>query len=107
MPKQQKKDQSDIGVLDRHKNKLEPPKKYQVIMYNDDFTPMDFVEALLQQVFYRSPAEAARITLTIHKGEKGIAGVYSREVAETKSRQANEVAKSHGHPLLTEYEPVC
>jgi len=106
MPKQQKKDLSDIGVLDRHKNKLEPPKKYQVIMYNDDYTPMQFVEVLLQQVFYRSAAEASRITLTIHKGEKGIAGIYSREIAETKSRQANEAAKSHGYPLLTEYEPV-
>ena len=80
------------------------PPMYNVILLNDDYTPMDFVEKLLQQVFYRSPAESSRITLTIHLGEKGIAGVYSKEIAETKSRQANEVAKAHGHPLLTEYE---
>ena len=106
MPKQQKKDQSDIGVLDKQKNKLEPPKKFQVIMYNDDYTPMDFVEALLMEIFHRSPAEASRITMTVHKGDKGIAGIYSKEIAETKSRQANDIAKNHGHPFLTEIEPA-
>ena len=75
-------------------------------MYNDDYTPMQFVEALLLQLFHKSPAEAARITLTVHKGEKGIAGVYSREIAETKSNQANQAAKTHGHPFLTEIEPA-
>tara|TARA_R110000824_G_scaffold76640_2_gene194086 strand:- start:3115 stop:3438 length:324 start_codon:yes stop_codon:yes gene_type:complete len=106
MAKKQKQRQSDIGVLDKQKNKLEPPKKFQVIMHNDDYTPMEFVNALLQQIFHRSPAEASRITMTVHKGEKGVAGIYSREIAETKSRQANEVAQANGHPFLTEIEPT-
>ena len=106
MTKKQKQGQSDIGVLDKQKNKLEPPKKFQVIMHNDDYTPMEFVSALLQQIFHRSPAEASRITMVVHKGEKGVAGIYSREIAETKSRQANEVSKANGHPFLTEIEPV-
>ena len=106
MPKKGLDKKGDLGLKDKQKHKVEPPKNYKVVLHNDDYTPMQFVEALLQQVFFRSPAEASRITLTIHKGEKGIAGIYSKEIAETKSRQANEVAKSHGHPLLTEYEPV-
>ena len=106
MSKKQRQKQSDIGVLDKQKNKLEPPKKFKVVMYNDDYTPMDFVEALLLQLFHKSPAEASRITITVHKGEKGVAGVYSKEIAETKSRQANQTAKAHGHPFLTEIEPA-
>ncbi len=106
MSKKQRQKQSDIGVLDKQKNKLEPPKKFKVVMYNDDYTPMDFVEALLLQLFHKSPAEASRITMTVHKGEKGVAGVYSKEIAETKSRQANQTAKAHGHPFLTEIEPA-
>ena len=106
MTKKQKQKQSDIGVLDKQKNKLQPPKKYKVIMHNDDYTPMEFVNALLQQIFHRSPAEASRITMVVHKGEKGVAGIYSKEIAETKSRQANEAAHTNGHPFLTEIEPT-
>lgn len=105
MPKKKMNEQSDIGVLDKQKNKIEPPKKFKVILYNDDYTSMDFVVKLLEQLFHRSKAEATRIMLNIHNKGKGIAGVYPKGIAETKCLQVKAAAISQGVPLLAELEP--
>ena len=95
----------DVAVLDRTDDKTKKPRKFKVILLNDDFTPMAFVIALLVSVFRKSGAEATRLMLTVHQEGKGIAGVYSREIAETKAVQARQLAQSEGHPLLAQIEP--
>tara|TARA_R100000152_G_C6690136_1_gene121951 strand:+ start:342 stop:662 length:321 start_codon:yes stop_codon:yes gene_type:complete len=105
MPKKGLDKQNDIGVLDKQKNKVEPPKKYKVVLYNDDYTPMDFVSQLLMQIFHKDAITAKAITHIVHNGGKGIAGVYSREIAETKTQESLAVAQNYGHPLLVEFEP--
>ncbi len=105
MSKKQFDKKSDIGIKDRQSNKMQPQKKYKVILINDDYTPMQFVTALLEQLFRRSSAEATRIILNVHNQGKGIAGVYSREIAETKCTQVKAAGIQHGYPLLAEMEP--
>lgn len=105
MPKKKMDKQSNIGILDKQKNKVEPPRKYKVILYNDDYTSMDLVVAILQQVFNRTKADATSIMLNVHNKGKGIAGVYSREIADTKVSQVKSIAANYQVPLLAEAEP--
>jgi ATP-dependent Clp protease adaptor protein ClpS len=86
-------------VATRVREKVERPPRFKVILYNDDYTPKDFVVALLEQVFRKSPAEATQLMLQIHHGGLGIAGVYVLEVAETKVATVHELAEEHGYPL--------
>ena len=105
MPKKKMDKQSDLGLLDRHKDKVEPPKKFKVVLYNDDYTSMDFVVAILEKIFHRSKADATAIMLNVHNSGRGIAGVYSREIAETKVGQVKATATAYKVPLLAEAEP--
>jgi ATP-dependent Clp protease adaptor protein ClpS len=89
----------------RDEEKLQKPKKYKVVLYNDDFTPMEFVAALLKQVFNMSEPAAWNVTKSVHEKGRGIAGVYSKEIAETKSVQVNDAARAYGHPLQSATEP--
>ena len=98
--KREEKHGSGLGVMDR--KKVERPKKYQVVMYNDDYTPMNFVVAVLIAVFKKSEDVAKRIMLQVHESGKGIAGVYTKEIADTKVVQAMNLAKQHEHPFLIE-----
>ena len=95
-----------VDLKDRtgSKNKVEPPKKYKCVMYNDDYTPMGFVVAILQIVFHKSPAESTRLMLDVHKKDRGIAGVYSKEIADTKCMQCKRMALEAGHPFLVQSE---
>ncbi len=70
-----------------------------MLLYNDDYTPMEFVVMLLEQVFKKGPSAATQLMLQIHKGGKGIAGVYVLEVAETKVARVHRLAEERGHPL--------
>ncbi len=94
----------DTIIRNEDKEKIKRPKKYKVVLHNDDFTPMNFVALLLKQVFNMSDDKAWTITLNIHKQGRGIAGVYSKEVAETKCYKVNETAKAYGHPLKSTFE---
>ena len=86
-------------------DRLQRPRKYKVIMLNDDYTPMNFVVHVLEQIFFRTPAESTRIMLRIHRQGLGVAGVYSREIAETKRNQTIQIARERGYPLMLETEP--
>ncbi|HKJ23256.1 MAG TPA: ATP-dependent Clp protease adaptor ClpS, partial [Myxococcota bacterium] len=89
----------DRGVLTETRPKLKRPPKFKVIVYNDDFTPMEFVVRVLEQIFQKSPAEATQLMLQIHRGGFGIAGVYVLEVAETKVVAVHQAAERNGYPL--------
>ena len=94
------------AVLDkaREKQKMKEPSKYKVVLLNDDFTPMDWVVRLLVQYFAKTTDQAGAIMLSVHKTGKGIAGVYTKDIAETKAAIANQVAQQDEHPFHAEVE---
>jgi len=92
------------AVLERQR--VQPPRMYQVVLLNDDFTPMEFVVAVLQEFFGKDHETATQIMLAIHHGGRGVCGVYSRDVAATKVEQVMEAAQQAGHPLQAVFEPV-
>lgn len=99
-------DGGDSVVLERTPLKVKPPQMYQVVMLNDDFTPMEFVVVILQEFFGKDREAATRIMLKIHLDGKGICGIYTRDVAATKVDQVMDAARQAGHPLQCVAEPV-
>lgn len=100
---------SDDGgsvVLERRTQKVKPPQMYQVLMLNDDYTPMEFVVVVIQGFFGRDLEAATQIMLKIHIEGKAVCGVYSRDVAATKVDQVLDAAAKAGHPLKCVSEPV-
>ena len=93
-------------VLERVPQKVKPPQMYQVVMLNDDYTPMEFVVVVIQEFFGKDRETATQIMLKIHLDGKGICGVYSRDVAATKVDQVMDAAAKAGHPLQCVSEPV-
>ena len=106
-PKTRSKDDGGGNlVLERKTQKTKPPQMYQVVMLNDDYTPMEFVVVVIQEFFNKDRETATQIMLKIHLDGKAICGVYSRDVAATKVEQVQEAAKQAGHPLQCVSEPV-
>jgi ATP-dependent Clp protease adaptor protein ClpS len=95
----------DGAVVQEAKPKLQKPPFYKVILLNDDYTPMEFVVAILQRIFHKSREEATRIMLHVHQRGIGVCGVFTWEVAETKVRQVLDFAKENRHPLKCTLEP--
>ncbi len=93
-------------VIEQVEDTVAPPPMYQVVMLNDDYTPMDFVVMVLQRIFKKNPEEATRIMLTIHHKGRGICGVYTRDIAATKVDMVMLAANQHQHPLQCIIEPV-
>ena len=93
-------------VLVRQEQKLKPPPMYQVFLMNDDYTPMEFVVAIIQEYFNKDRETATQIMLKIHLDGKGVCGVFSKDVAATKVDQVTEAARKHGHPLQCVSEPI-
>jgi len=87
------------GVVTETRRKVARPPRFKVILFNDDYTPMEFVVGVLEQVFRKSPAEATELMLQIHRSGLGIAGVYVLEVAETKVVAVHQMAEERGFPL--------
>jgi ATP-dependent Clp protease adaptor protein ClpS len=87
------------GVSTQTRPKVQRPPRFKVLLYNDDYTPMEFVVALLEQVFGKSPAAATELMLVIHRKGMGVAGVFVLEVAETKVATVHRLAEERGFPL--------
>ncbi len=86
--------------------KTKPPTMFQVVMHNDDFTPMDFVVDVLMRLFSHPHETAYQIMLRIHTEGKGVCGIFPRDMAATKVEQVGAYAKEHQHPLLCTMEPL-
>ena len=102
-------DQVDIDhdedvLLAPEEPKLEIPSMYNVVMFNDDFTPMEFVVEVLETFFNKDREAATRVMLTVHTMGKAVCGSYTRDIAETKAAQVNQYARESQHPLLCEIE---
>ena len=87
------------GVATQTRPRVQRPPRFKVLLYNDDYTPMEFVVALLEQVFGKSPAAATELMLVIHRTGMAVAGVFVLEVAETKVAMVNKLAEQRGYPL--------
>ena len=100
------KNQDTSSVATLEKPKVKKPSLYRVILLNDDYTPMEFVVYVLQIFFGFDGDKAQQIMLAVHTHGKGVCGIFTKEVAETKRAQVNNFAKENGHPLLSDIEEV-
>ena len=102
------REESDGGVtIQESKPKLKEPPEYAVLVHNDDYTTMEFVVEVLRRYFHKVEEEAVQIMLQIHQKGKGVAGIYSHEIAETKVMQVHDYSRSKGFPLRCSIEPVA
>jgi ATP-dependent Clp protease adaptor protein ClpS len=98
-------DQDDLEVEEAEPLiELSEPRKYKVFLLNDDYTPMDFVVTVLQEFFYLNAEVATQIMLQVHRQGRGLCGVFTRDVAETKVVLVNDYARINQHPLLCSME---
>jgi len=91
-------------AVQESKPELKRPPMYKVLLINDDFTPMEFVVHILENFFSMDRVKATQVMLTVHTQGKGLCGIYTRDVAETKVNQVNAYSRRHQHPLLCTME---
>jgi len=104
MPNQS--ESSGSVVVEKQTAKTKPPPMYQVILLNDDYTPMEFVVLVLQKYFGKDEQEAMQIMLTVHNEGRGICGVFPKDLAATRITQVTQFARTRQHPLQCVMEPV-
>tara|TARA_R110000822_G_scaffold159476_9_gene299244 strand:+ start:30042 stop:30410 length:369 start_codon:yes stop_codon:yes gene_type:complete len=93
-------------VVEEVRPRLKRPPMFKVLIFNDDYTPMEFVVELLEIFFSMNREIATRIMLKVHTEGKAVCGVYTRDIADTKAAQVNQYARDNEHPLLCEIEPA-
>ena len=97
------KEQSQLR--ERQRINLKEPRRYKVIIYNDDFTTMEFVVIILIRVFFKSEEEAKALMLKVHHSGKAVVGIYTYDIALSKTQKATTMAREHGFPLRLSVEP--
>ena len=95
----------DVLTESKVEQRLERPRLWRVLLHNDDFTTQEFVVWVLETVFHRASADAFSIMMHVHQSGVGIAGIYTREVAETKIQATRRLAEQNEYPLLVTMEP--
>lgn len=105
-PRLPRVDADGVALAERKLQRIAPPCPYQVVMLNDDFTPMEFVVQLLQTLFGKDLDTATRIMLQIHLKGRGVCGLYPHDIAQTKVAQVLQTAQVAGHPLQCVAEPA-
>ena len=104
MPRKNENERDHGLMVETGRPEVAPPPLYQVLLLNDDYTPMDFVVTVLQQFFVMDLEKATQVMLHVHTRGRGVCGVYTREVAESKVAQVNEFSRMNQHPLLCTME---
>lgn len=99
----ERQDSHDVAV-EEARPKVKPPSLFRVVLINDDFTPMEFVVDILETIFNMDRTKATQVMLEVHTKGKGVCGVFSYEIAETKVAQVMTFAKQQQHPLLCTME---
>ena len=99
MPQEQK------ATRERQRTELREPRRYKVIIYNDDFTTMEFVVKILVDVFFKSQTEAEQLMLQVHHSDKAVVGIYTYDIAISKTRKAINMAREKNYPLRLTVEP--
>jgi len=94
-----KESSGDTELLNRDEEELKEPKEYMVVLLNDNYTTREFVVEILKLVFHKNPQEAKRIMLNVHHKGRGIVGVYTWDIAQTKVNQVHAIAKQYEYPL--------
>jgi ATP-dependent Clp protease adaptor protein ClpS len=102
----QNQGEMDSQVATEEKVETKPPPLYQVVLINDDYTPMDFVVWILRSIFHKPEQEATLLMLDVHRKGRGICGVFPYDVAQTKVVQVRTIAKKYEHPLECVMEKV-
>ena len=97
-------DSHDLQVIEQTRPKIAQPSLYKVILLNDDYTPMEFVIDIVARFFNHDEEQATQIMLAVHTQGKGVCGIYTKDVAETRAMQVNQHSRQHKHPLLCEVE---
>jgi len=95
----------DLAIAEKIDERYERPRLWKVIILNDDFTPMEFVEDIAIRTFRKTQDEAERLTVAVHTLGAAVAGVYTHEIAETKLALVHQYAQAESHPLMLQMEP--
>lgn len=95
---------NETSIKEKSKIKIKEPKKYKVVMYNDDFTSMEFVVFVLVNIFHKENNEAVNIMMTVHKSGKAVVGIYSYDIAKSKVQKTIALARKEGFPFKLEVE---
>jgi len=104
MAEQHRQDHDGSLLVEESKPRVKRPPMYKVVLLNDDYTPMEFVVLVLETFFNMDRERATRVMLAVHTKGKGVCGIYSRDIAETKVAQVNDYARENQHPLLCSME---
>ncbi len=104
MKKQKLPDNDEGLVVQEARPAVKPPSLYKVVIMNDDYTPMEFVVHILEQYFSMNREKATQIMMHVHMQGKGLCGIFTKEIAETKVSQVNDYSREHMHPLLCSME---
>jgi ATP-dependent Clp protease adaptor protein ClpS len=105
MTKEKEDYYGNVDLAEKEEEELKHPQMYKILLHNDDYTPMDFVVSLVENIFRKSKEQSTQIMLKIHNDGIGLVGVYSSDIARTKQMQVQEMAKINEHPLMCTIEP--
>lgn len=97
--------QEQSNIRERQRIDIQEPRRYKVIIHNDDFTTMEFVVMILEQVFFLDAAMAEALMLQVHQSNKAVVGIYTYDIALSKARKATKMARDKGYPLRLTVEP--
>ena len=97
--------QEQTNIRERQRIDMQEPRRYKVIIHNDDFTTMEFVVMILEHVFFLDAAKAEALMLQVHHSNKAVVGIYTYDIAVAKARKATKMARNEGYPLRLTVEP--
>ena len=97
--------QEQLNIKERQKTIYKEPRRYKVIIHNDDFTTMDFVVKVLRDIFFMNEQDAETLMMQVHNTGQAVVGIYSYDIAQTKSQKAIKMARENGFPLRLSVKP--